>query len=139
MVRPSVSCESFVSIFLVSKECGRWLNLAWFASIFSFLSCFVLRFLLDCELTGSIPSTIGKLTGLVKIHLSGNNLNSAIPSELGRLTDLSLLALANNNLTGTLPSQLSNLSTIRTLAFQGNALGGTLPSEFSELIRLGKF
>lgn len=65
--------------------------------------------LMKNELTGSIPTSIGKYTKLVLLAMSENLLSGPIPSELGRLTNLQELYLAGNSLTGTVPGSLALL------------------------------
>lgn len=63
----------------------------------------------DCELSGSIPSTLGLLTSLTRLDLSKNILDSTIPTELGLLSNLTTLVLSNNRLSGTIPEEIGNL------------------------------
>ena len=49
---------------------------------------------------GTIPTEIGGLTELRKLHLYVNNLTGTIPTELGNLTKLQSLQLNRNPLTG---------------------------------------
>ena len=50
-------------------------------------------YLLDIQLTGSIPSEIGNLTNLTYLNLGGNQLTGEIPPEIGNLTNLEYLWL----------------------------------------------
>ena len=54
-------------------------------------------------LTGPIPTSITRITGLVRLSLGTNRLVGVIPPRLGRLTNLESLAVGNNLLTGALP------------------------------------
>ena len=56
-------------------------------------------YLLDIQLTGSIPSEIGNLTNLTYLNLGGNQLTGEIPSEIGNLTNITYLNLGSNQLT----------------------------------------
>ncbi|QHN93429.1 putative LRR receptor-like serine/threonine-protein kinase [Arachis hypogaea] len=106
-----------------------------------------------CSLTGSIPSSLGGLTELTFLSLSGNELTGRLPSELGRLSGLTVLDLSDNSLTGTVPNTvsslryltridlsrnfLSGLSSLVTLDLSKNSLSGSLPSVlFSILFKL---
>ena len=52
------------------------------------------------NLTGSIPPSLGNLTGLIQLYLDHNHLSGNIPSSLGNLTGLQTFALGYNNLSG---------------------------------------
>ena len=78
-------------------------------------------------LTGTIPSTLGNLTGLTNLWLGSNQLTGTIPPELGNLTRLSQLDLRNNRLTGSIPTQLGNLTGMKYLYLSENQLTGTIP------------
>jgi hypothetical protein len=101
-------------------------------------------------LSGTIPESIGDLTDLTLLDLSGNNITSAvvsgapktaeeggssmaptlataIPTTIGNLTKLLYLYLANNKLSGELPSSLGNLKQLKHLVISDNKLSGDLP------------
>jgi hypothetical protein len=59
--------------------------------------------LAENNLKGTIPSSLGSLTKLTYLGLSGNNLKGTIPSSLGSLTKLTYLYLPHNSLTGLVP------------------------------------
>ena len=69
--------------------------------------------LINNNLTGEIPSELGRLTNLEYLALVGNSsLTGEIPSELGRLTNLERLHLFNNRLTGEIPRELGRLTNL---------------------------
>jgi hypothetical protein len=76
---------------------------------------------------GTLPRSIGKMTGLVSLDLQGNHLTGTIPSELEQLKQLQSLDLADNQLTGTIPSELANLNKLTLLWLQANKLTGLVP------------
>ena len=84
-------------------------------------------------LSGTIPSDIGLLTGIVKLDLSENLLTGPIPSELGSLTRLRELSLSENALTGAIPPALESLSDLHTLHLSGNALSGCVPGDLRQV------
>jgi Leucine-rich repeat (LRR) protein len=70
------------------------------------------------NLTGALPSQIGKLKKLIILN-AGNNQMTGVPAEVGQLTNLEVLDLSNNQLTG-LPNELANLKNLKTLNLSGN-------------------
>ena len=88
------------------------------------------------NLTGSIPSELGALSGLTKLALHQNHLTGSIPSELGRLASLQNLNLSENQLDGPIPPELGSLANLGTLDLQSNNLTGTIPPELGNLAAL---
>lgn len=78
-------------------------------------------------LSGSIPSELGNLNGLVKLSLNDNQLSGPIPGELGHLKQLKFLALNANDFSGVMPLELGNLSSIEHLKLVGSGLDGCIP------------
>ena len=64
----------------------------------------------DTGLVGAVPASIGSLTNLLDLDMSGNDL-TALPAELGNLTKLVSLDLSDNELTA-VPSEIGNLTNI---------------------------
>ncbi|GER50361.1 leucine-rich repeat protein kinase family protein [Striga asiatica] len=81
----------------------------------------------SCSINGSLPATIGNLSGLVELYLSHNNLTGVIPSSLARLTSLNVLHLSQNMLSGQLPDELWSLPELQYLDVSVNNFTGTLP------------
>ena len=83
-------------------------------------------------LTGTMPTELGKLTGLNAVDLGGNSLAGRVPSELSTLHFLQVLSVEQNRLTDTFPVLPSSLEAIE---LYGNRLIGQLPpmSRFSSL------
>ncbi|XP_010528095.1 PREDICTED: probable LRR receptor-like serine/threonine-protein kinase At1g67720 isoform X2 [Tarenaya hassleriana] len=79
------------------------------------------------NLTGNIPSDLGKLTGLVELWLDGNSFTGPIP-DFSRCPNLQIIHLESNQLAGGLPSSLAKLPNLRELYVQDNLLSGTIPS-----------
>jgi hypothetical protein len=89
----------------------------------------------NTNLTGSIPSEIGRLTRIESLKLDMNKLNGTLPTELGNLVNMDLsLALQSNEFVGTIPSELGRLTRVDELALHQNSLTGPLPFELGRLL-----
>jgi RHS repeat-associated protein len=89
------------------------------------------------KIGGQIPSTIGALTSLVQLRLYDNLLTGSIPSSIGNLVNLEYLTIGLNNITGELPASIGNLTKLTELLLYRNPnLGGSLPSSFYNLVNL---
>lgn len=85
-------------------------------------------------LSGSIPSSLGKLKKAIKvISLSDNRLTGSIPPELSELFPLEKLLLFDNRLNGTVPFQLGFLGSMREFLIHNNEMSGTIPSKLGQL------
>ncbi|WP_419858193.1 leucine-rich repeat domain-containing protein [Candidatus Palauibacter irciniicola] len=87
-------------------------------------------------LTGPLPRTLGALSHLGTLNLSGNSLTGPIPPELGRLAALDTLDLGLNALTGPIPPELGDLSHLKVLRLPENGLTGPIPRELGRLAQL---
>eukprot|EP00249_Psilotum_nudum_P018052 c26617_g1_i1 orf=301-1902(-) len=67
-----------------------------------------------------VPESIGQLTWLTELNLSGNRLAS-IPGSIGELRNLKVLDLSTNLLTS-LPDSLGNLTSLETLKIENNKI-----------------
>lgn len=88
------------------------------------------------RLTGDIPPELGNLSRLERLDLNTNRLTGGIPPELGDLSRLRYLNVAVNRLTGPIPVEIANLSELETLDAGQNWLTGTLPAELARLANL---
>ncbi len=93
-------------------------------------------YLQDNQLTGFIPTDLGKLTNLQLLYLNGNRLEGQIPTDLKDLSNLTLLHLNGNRLEGQIPTDLKSLSNLQWLALSDNHLSGEIPEELAELSNL---
>ena len=91
---------------------------------------------LDGDVRGQIPPGLARLTHLVGLTLSGNQLTGEIPPELGQLSDLRWLRLGRNRLTGTIPPELGRLAQLQELDLADNELTGEIPPELGRLSQL---
>jgi len=85
------------------------------------------------QVTGSIPTELGKLTRLEHFSSILSQGNGTLPTELGRLSELNVLYLMANELTGTIPTVQGLWS---FLDLSGNRLTGALPTERGHLSKL---
>ena len=103
------------------------------------------------RLTGTLPTELGNLYGVLSLTLSGNKLSGPIPSELGLLDsntepleilrgkddgtrNVTRIALNDNDLSGTVPASLGMLGMLKTLLIYNNTgLTGTIPAAVCNL------
>ncbi|XP_071689010.1 probable LRR receptor-like serine/threonine-protein kinase At2g16250 [Rutidosis leptorrhynchoides] len=114
--------------FLLPGSIPDWLGIQ--VKTLKFLD---LRF---CEITGGVPYSIGNLTNLSELYLSGNNLMGSIPSSLGMLSRLMVLDLSINSLTGSIPSSFGNLLNLHYLNLSRNSFSSFVPSQLGSLASL---
>ena len=87
-------------------------------------------------LKGTIPPSLGELSGLGALDLSGNELAGPIPPALFGLSRLDWLNLSGNEFDGSIPGGIAGLSGLRALGLAGNRLTGTIPPQLGDLARL---
>ncbi|GBG73570.1 hypothetical protein CBR_g16914 [Chara braunii] len=82
------------------------------------------------QLTGTIPSWIGKLELVMMIDLSSNRLSGGIPESLQNLTNLQVLRLGDNQVNGTIPPSLGHpaQASLRVMWMEQTDLTGPVPS-----------
>ncbi|VVA35277.1 PREDICTED: probable LRR receptor [Prunus dulcis] len=89
------------------------------------------------QLSGSIPTSVGRLGDLQGLNLGGNKLQGYIPYQLCQLDNLAYLYLGSNQLSGSIPSCLGNLApSLRSLSLEFNLLTSTIPSSLWKLTYL---
>jgi Leucine-rich repeat (LRR) protein len=106
------------------------------ASIGNLAQLETLRLLQNSLLKGDIPASLGNLKQLKNIFLVSNALSGEIPAALGNLTQLQTLNLSFNQLTGLIPSSLGNLTQLQELRLVGNQLTGSIPASLGNLSQL---
>jgi hypothetical protein len=93
--------------------------------------------IVEGQLTGTIPSEIGRCTNLQELFLSNNaftgimpsnELTGQIPSELAKCTELQTLHLHNHALTGPISSELATISTLKELSILSTNITGPVPN-----------
>lgn len=91
---------------------------------------------IGCFMYGSLPASIGNLTGLTSLVLNQNLLSGSLPDSLASLTNLTDFELAGNQFFGELPSSLlTSLTMLTYLDVNNNQLSGSIP-EFGDLSAL---
>ncbi|XP_071697259.1 probable LRR receptor-like serine/threonine-protein kinase At2g16250 [Rutidosis leptorrhynchoides] len=89
-----------------------------------------------CQISGSIPFSVGNFSNLIELYLSDNSLTGSIPSSLGQLSRLSVLDLSKNTLTGLIPYSFGSLVNLSSLDMSFNYLSGVIPESFGNLPNL---
>ncbi|XP_059066763.1 receptor-like protein EIX1 isoform X2 [Cryptomeria japonica] len=79
------------------------------------------------QLSGNIPSELGKLKGLMFLNLSMNNLNGTIPNSIVQISQLESLDLSTNHFSGQIPWELGSLSYLQVLNLSNNNLSDRIP------------
>ena len=94
----------------------------------------------DYNFSGLIPSSLGNLSRLANIHLSGNTSGGETPTpSFGRLNQLTSLDVDSNKLSGNFPIALLNLTKLTYLSLSYNQFTGILPPNISSLSSLENF
>ncbi|KAJ8759275.1 hypothetical protein K2173_006795 [Erythroxylum novogranatense] len=82
----------------------------------------------SCQLTGSIPPSLGGLQNLEQLDLSDNSFSGVIPNSLTKDSPLRYLNLANNGLIGDLLPRDCNMTELRWLLLSNNHFVGNMPT-----------
>ncbi|RZC90489.1 hypothetical protein C5167_029620 [Papaver somniferum] len=96
----------------------------------------LLRFVVGNNITGKIPSEMGKMKMLGHLFLGSNNLVGKIPEELLKLSSLICLDLSNNQLSGKLSFATGMFSNLQCLDLSTNKLIGSIPKQLGECSKL---
>nr|ABN10013.1 Xa21-like protein [Triticum turgidum] len=91
------------------------------------------------QISGHIPSDIGKLSNLRKLFLFQNRYHGEIPLSLGNMSQLNKLTLSDNNLEGSIPATIGNLTELILLDLSFNLLSGKIPEEVISISSLAVF
>lgn len=86
--------------------------------------------------SGTIPTEFSRLKRLSQVKISENYLSGTLPTELGQISQLSYLHLEYNYISGTIPTQVGLLRRLYSLGFNYNFLTGTIPTQFGRLTNL---
>ncbi|KAJ3108287.1 hypothetical protein HDU96_007569 [Phlyctochytrium bullatum] len=85
---------------------------------------------------GPLPPSLGQLTYLEQLNLSGNSFVGPVPLELFNLTNLRILDLGNNAMSGILPKEIGQLTKLSDFNITANLLSGPLPNALVNLRQL---
>jgi len=83
---------------------------------------------LNINLSGTLPTEMGRLTSMEWLQVWENKLTGSIPSEIGLMTRLTSMNLSENRFTGLIPTEIAQLSNMKMLTFQD------LPLVFGSLV-----
>ena len=70
---------------------------------------------------------------VIRLNLFNNQVSGTLPSSIGKLKKLEYLNLSFNQLTGALPKQITQLKNLRVLKLEMNRLKGELPAKIGEM------
>ncbi|XP_027174164.1 MDIS1-interacting receptor like kinase 2-like [Coffea eugenioides] len=88
------------------------------------------------ELDGVIPHQIGTLSKLTYLNLSSNDLLGELPSSIVNLTQLAQLDVSLNSIKCLIPPGVGNLTNLITLDLSHNLFFGPMPSTLGHLSKL---
>jgi RHS repeat-associated protein len=86
------------------------------------------------NLAGDIPASLGN-TELYGLHLNNCGFSNTIPPELGRCSNLTVLNLSSNQLSGSIPAELGNLP-LTQLLLASNQLSKSVPESLGRMTSL---
>jgi len=92
--------------------------------------------------TGTIPTTIGRLSALQSLILNRNQFPGTLPVQIGQLPSIVEIELVDNQFRGSIPDEFfrNNLpwlaNNLKDLLLQDNALTNTVPAEIWSLSSL---
>ncbi|KAL5544556.1 hypothetical protein UlMin_008340 [Ulmus minor] len=90
------------------------------------------------QLTGELPSDIGKMQSFSMLHLGCNQFSGKLPSELENLP-LVYLNVSRNNFSGEIPMEIGKLKCLQNLDLSRNNFSGAFPTSLINLNELNKF
>jgi hypothetical protein len=85
------------------------------------------------QLTGTLPSSLGNLSTLINFSAQQNKLTGTLPTSLSDMKNLISLSLFQNQLTGTIPTLIGNMGVLKDIYLYENMLTGTIPSSLGNL------
>ncbi|KAI3719315.1 hypothetical protein L6452_20212 [Arctium lappa] len=88
------------------------------------------------KFSGTIPTSLEKLTTLKRLDLGYNLLTGTIPESLGNFTNSRKFELSGNQLISSIPKSFENLMALRKLDLSSNLLNGVISSSLGRLSNL---
>ena len=88
------------------------------------------------RLTGTLPSNIGDLAGLVAFSFDSNLFRGSLPSSIGNMKNLQSLTGSSNLFTGPMTFSFDNMPSLNTFNFGSNFIQGSLSSSICRLSKL---
>ncbi|KVH93163.1 Concanavalin A-like lectin/glucanase, subgroup [Cynara cardunculus var. scolymus] len=88
------------------------------------------------NLSGSLSSTICKLSFLTELNMSKNFISGSIPKGLASCQHLEVLDLCTNRFRDDFPTQICTISSLKVLSLCENYIGGQIPDDIGKLILL---
>ncbi|KAJ4848050.1 hypothetical protein Tsubulata_015832 [Turnera subulata] len=113
------NCKKLISFQLGFNQFNNILP----ASIGNLSASLQVLHLKSCKIKGSIPGEIGNLSSLTKLTMADNELTGPVPTTIGRLKklqDILRVNLSSNSLSGQLPLSIGNLKVIAMLELSNN-------------------
>ncbi|KAG5186862.1 hypothetical protein JKP88DRAFT_308558 [Tribonema minus] len=105
--------------------------------------------LCGCDFEGPLPESLGRLSQLQELRLSGNRLSGGLPTSWGSLTKLQELHVSSNELDGSIPAPLASvvaldpvhaypnrMASLVALDLSNNKLEGVVPEQLGALLSL---
>lgn len=77
--------------------------------------------------SGTIPASIGSLTGLTILNIYENLFTGTLPSEIGLLKNLQILDVAYTELNGFVPDSYGALNDLEEFYMYGTSIEGSIP------------
>ncbi|CAN8328746.1 unnamed protein product [Cochlearia groenlandica] len=90
----------------------------------------------SCSITGTIPTSLSRLSRLLVLDLSKNSISGNIPLSLTSLQNLSVLDLSSNSINGLIPVSIVSLSKLQRLNLSHNRLSSSIPPSLGDLSAL---
>jgi Leucine-rich repeat (LRR) protein len=86
------------------------------------------------SISGSLPESVCRSTGLVTLALSANEISGTLPSCFTSLRLLSTISIANNAFHGPIPA-LGNMSSLKKFDISANEFDGRVPASLGDISR----
>ncbi|XP_010701528.1 hypothetical protein LPMP_311370, partial [Leishmania panamensis] len=84
-------------------------------------------------ITGTLPSSWGKLSKVRLINLAYTSISGTLPASWASMSSLKSLALSSTGISGTLPAAWGSMPALEVLTLSTTQITGTLPEEWSTM------